>query len=241
MLDLSIEEETVAECVRIPAREGELEGILAYASDRDPWARVLLVGPHPLLGGDMQNNVMIALEAMLVGTGAATLRFNYAGVGASDGPPQTDASRLDNFWQTSHVDDEPDRWNDLKAAAEFLESAVNTTTPLAVAGYSFGCSVIARWIENAGTADAIVCIAPTIGRHEYRGLADSAIHKLVLASRNDFATDSETLTAAVSQWHGRNRIEMADLDDHFFRGCEPWLADRIVPFFVEALKGPSHE
>jgi len=239
--DLPVEHESVAECVRFSANDGEIEGVLAYGNDVQPWARVLLTGPHPLLGGDMNNNVMLAVESMLVEAGTATLRFNYAGVGDSDGPPQANASRLDDFWQTSHVDDEPDRWNDLKAAAEFLESAVHMSTPLAVVGYSFGCSVIAQWIANEGNAAAIACIAPTVGRHDCQGLARSTIPKLILASRNDFATDAETLTAAVSQWQGRNTIELADLDDHFFRGCEQWLADRIVPFLVDALGGPSHE
>ena len=82
----------VAECAQIPVPSGELEAELAYpAVDRAKRA-IVIVGPHPLLGGDMQNNLVAALAERLAATGSMTLRFNYEGVGASSGPRMLTAS-----------------------------------------------------------------------------------------------------------------------------------------------------
>jgi len=226
----------IAETVRIPVPGGRLQGTLAYPADQPPSRTIVLAGPHPLLGGDMQNNVLVGLEAQLVVAGSATLRFNYAGVGESDGPDALSIEQLNAFLATSHMADETRRHEDLAAALHFATSTVGQDVPLAIIGYSFGCAVISAWLEHDLSAtsrldpQAIVCIAPTIGRHDYGGMSASSVPKLVLASRDDFATPSDVLREAVSSWTEPKRLVLAELDDHFFRGCEAWLSGQIVPF-----------
>ena len=62
------------------------EGVMAQPDDGSgPWPGVVICHPHPLHGGSMDNNVVLALALGLVEEGFVTLRFNFRGVGGSEG------------------------------------------------------------------------------------------------------------------------------------------------------------
>ncbi|HVC93155.1 MAG TPA: alpha/beta hydrolase [Pirellulales bacterium] len=234
LLDLSAP--TVTECVRLPLAGGGLEGLLSYPAIGDAWSAVVVVGPHPLLGGDMHNNVVSAVGEHLAAAGCLTLRFNYQGVGDSTGERCDDPRRLDEFWTTSRLADESDRWRDLDAAVRFARGAASSV-PLALVGYSFGCAVSCDWLDQGGRAACLAAIAPTVARHDYAPLERLTLPKLVLAASNDFASGETALVAAADRWCEPKECRLADLDDHFFRGCEPWLIENLLPF----LQRVSHE
>ena len=63
---LQLPDAVVVESVRFSAGPFRLEGELAYPEERRPAGAVVLAGPHPLLGGNMPNNVVRALGEGLV-------------------------------------------------------------------------------------------------------------------------------------------------------------------------------
>ena len=134
--------DVVVELVRFSAGEHQLEGELVYPEEGEIVGAVLLAGPHPLLGGSRRNNVVRALGDGLAGFGLAALRFNYRGVGGSEGPPLDTATHLARFWETSRVPDEAHHQDDLAAALDFLRSVTGDHLPLALVGYSYGCSLL---------------------------------------------------------------------------------------------------
>jgi alpha/beta superfamily hydrolase len=70
--------------VIINGAEGRLEGRYSPAkSDRAPVA--VLLHPHPQYGGTMHNKVVFTLNQSFLQAGFATLRFNFRGVGRSQG------------------------------------------------------------------------------------------------------------------------------------------------------------
>ena len=71
--------------VTLAGPAGALEGRLHLPEDGRPVAGVVVCHPHPLMGGDMNNNVVMGVCRELVGSGMAVLRFNFRGVGASAG------------------------------------------------------------------------------------------------------------------------------------------------------------
>lgn len=150
------DESFVVESVRFPSGQYSLEGELAYPEQREVLAVAVLAGPHPLLGGTMQNNVVAAVSRDLAHRGLATLRFNYRGTGGSEGPTVDILGRLTEFWKTSHVGDESDYQQDVNSACEFLQTAASDV-PLVRIGYSFGCSLLSSEIRNPGP---MVLIAP---------------------------------------------------------------------------------
>lgn len=111
----------------------KLEGILV---EKSPYAGVVICHPHPLYGGDMHNNVVMAMEEGFTGCGFSTLRFNFRGVGRSGGS----------------YDEGEGEVRDVLAAAQCLVARLGENSCLLLAGYSFGAWVCSR--AAAGIPDA---------------------------------------------------------------------------------------
>lgn len=218
---------TVTEDVRFPAGPYLLHGELAYPEAGCARGAVVFAGPHPLLGGNMHNNVVRGLGDGLAQSGLITLRFDYRGVGRSQGPPVDVARHLAEFWQTSHAPGEMDFWRDVQGAAEFLQHAA-PGLPVAVVGYSFGCALL-PYVRQQDLA-ALVLIAPTVAKHNYDSFRAVARPLLVIASEDDFATDAQR----VEDWFGTlampRQLVRRRCDNHFFRGHEDWLVETVLQF-----------
>jgi alpha/beta superfamily hydrolase len=217
----------VVEEVFFPAGGHTLHGELAYPEAGAPVGAAVIAGPHPLLGGNMHNNVVRGLGDGLARRGLLTLRFNYRGVGRSGGAPVNVARHLAQFWQTSHAPDEADLARDVEAAAAWLH-ATGSGLPRALIGYSFGCALLGHVrVESPGP---LVLVGPTVGKHDY----DAFLHRtdpiLVIASDDDFASDSRQLDCWFDRLAAPKELIRRRLDNHFFRGHEDWLAETLWGF-----------
>lgn len=221
----------IVEDVSFRAGNYQLQGELAYPEGETSGAAVL-AGPHPLLGGNLDNNVVRGLGDGLAERGVTTLRFNYRGVGRSQGPPVDVTRHLAQFWRTSHVDDETDLWQDVQGAADFLREVVGPGHPLTLIGYSFGC-VLLPHVRCTGPPLGLVLIAPTVDRHDYRSFLSLPGAKLAISSEDDFATDAGRLRDWFDQLADPKRLILRPLDNHFFRGHEAWLAQVVFDFLQD--------
>jgi alpha/beta superfamily hydrolase len=230
----------VIESARLLTGPYSLEGELAYGEDvRAPRGAAVLACPHPLLGGNMHNNVVRGLGDGLAGRGLVTLRFNYRGVGQSEGPSVDVARHMAEFLKTSHAPNEMDLFQDVQAAVTYLRKSLGTTLPLALIGYSFGCALLPH-VHVLGQPTAYVLIAPPLGRHDYQALTRVRGPFLVIASEVDFAIDVRRLREWFEQLPAPKRLVLAARDSHFFRGHEPWLVDMVFAFLEEQHWLKSH-
>ncbi len=219
---------TVTEDLRFRAGPYLLHGVLAYPEAGRASGAAVLAGPHPMLGGNMQNNVVRSLADGLAQRGLLTLRFDYRGVGGSEGPPVDVARHLAEFWRTSHAPNELDFGHDVQAAVDF----VRQTAPglaLCLIGYSFGGALLPR-VTSPEPPAALVLIAPTVDKHDYDAFRAATSPLLVIASDDDFATD----TRRIEDWLGTlampRRLVRQRCDNHFFRGHEEWLTETVFRF-----------
>lgn len=106
-----------------------LEGVLRTNS---PHGGVVVCHPHPLYGGNMYNNVVDAVEGGFSSKGFTTLKFNFRGVGESDGAYGEGKGEVE----------------DLLAALDFLKERIDPDAMLWLAGYSFGA-----WICTMATTE----------------------------------------------------------------------------------------
>jgi len=216
----------VVETVRFLAGPFRLEGELAYPEAARPRGAIVIAGPHPSLGGDMNNNVVRAVGDGLAQRGYATLRFNYRGVGRSEGPVVDRITQLAEFWRTSHVADELDGHLDLAGAVAYLRQVTGGELPLILVGYSFGCAML----PSIDTCGARILVAPTIGKHDY-GLYQSLTEPiLVVVSEDDFAVPAETMDQWFQTLPGPKTLIRQQRDNHFFRGQEGWLVETLDAF-----------
>jgi alpha/beta superfamily hydrolase len=227
-------EPEVIEIIEFPSGDLALEGRIAYPETDVARGAVVIAGPHPLLGGDLENNVVAALTVGLARRGFVALAFNYRGVGKSDGPPPDVTAHLADFWATSHVGAEPGYRDDLLAATAHLRTLAGDDARFGLVGYSFGCSLLPA---AAGPGEPVVLVAPTIGTHEYDGFSDHAGPKLMIAPDGDFAADATGLRTWFKLLPEPKRLLRGRWDDHFFRGHEMWLADTVADFLTDLFGG----
>ena len=71
--------------IRFPCGELSLEGISSIPEGEGILPAVVICHPHPLYGGSMDNNVVDSLEEALVRVSLISFKFNFRGVGGSQG------------------------------------------------------------------------------------------------------------------------------------------------------------
>jgi alpha/beta superfamily hydrolase len=229
--------DVIVESVRFPASTFALEGELAYPESEPPLGGAVIAGPHPLLGGTMHNNVVSRLAEGLARRGIATLRFNYRGIGRSEGPPVDVLRSLAEFWATSHIADEPAYRDDLLGALDFARANLGLSR-MALIGYSFGCSLLPH--AHLAPDVPLVVIAPTVGTHDYQTFVPLANPLLVIASQEDFATAKDRLETWYATLSGPKELIRGQFDNHFFRGHEERLSDTVFVFIHRQWSAACH-
>jgi uncharacterized protein len=198
------------ESYAIAGPAGRLEALLEEPEAAAPALAVMVCHPHPLHGGTMHNKVVYRMARGLRRAGAVTLRFNFRGVGGSQG---------------SYGDLEGEI-EDARAALEWLRMRY-PGLPYALAGFSFGARVItrlgceveaSRWLMAAGF--------PTrMGAAEY--LESCATPKTFIQSTNDQYGPRGELEALFERLPEPKRLEWVEAPDHFFAGALDQLEEAV--------------
>ncbi|HET7930620.1 MAG TPA: alpha/beta fold hydrolase [Rhodanobacteraceae bacterium] len=152
----------------LPSPAGVLE--VATAVPEPGCARagnVVICHPNPAQGGTMRNKVVTMLERSLRESGLSTVRFNFRGIGASTGA----------------FDNGDGETGDLVAVAQWLRK-VRPNDALWLAGFSFG-SYIALRCARSLAADALITVAPPVGRYEFGELSAPGCRWLVVQGEED--------------------------------------------------------
>jgi len=203
---------------QVSFRSGDLtlEGLLANPGGGAPAA--VVCHPHPMYGGSMHNNVVEAILAATWQAGYATLRFNFRGVGASEGEHEGGPGEVD----------------DALAAMSFILAQPGLRKEgAAMTGYSFGAMVaMSAGYERAEIA-RVIAVALPLAMADTR-VPDGASKPVLLASGDrDSYSPVAGLQALASRIGGSARLEIIAGADHFFGGREAELSHAIA----EALKG----
>ena len=198
--------------IQVTFRSGDLnlEGLIANPGGGAPAA--VVCHPHPMYGGSMFNNVVDAILAALWQLGYATLRFNFRGVGGSDG----------------EYDGGPGEVDDAVAAMAFLLAQPGVRKSGAVmAGYSFGAMVaVSAGYERAEIA-RIVAVALPLAMADAR-IPDGASKPVLLVSGDsDSYSPVAGLRALKAKIGDSARLEIVAGTDHFFGGREAELS-RVI-------------
>lgn len=163
-------------------------------------AGLVVCHPHPLYGGDMDNPVVLRVAEVAQGLGAATLRFNFRGVGPSGGV---------------HGGGEGER-DDVGAALEALAARLPARSPIGLAGYSFGAWVAARVAAGSPALPALALVAPPLSMYDLGFLERAPSHTLLVAGGVDQYCPVEALDRLGKRLG--SRVEIIEGAEHFFFG-----------------------
>jgi alpha/beta superfamily hydrolase len=199
------------ESVNIPSGQLKLEGLIAKPTGVASARGAVVCHPHPLYGGSMHNNVVEAILAALWKRDFATLRFNFRGVGASEGEHSGGLGEAD----------------DAKAALQFLLSQAGVAKDAAVmAGYSFGAAIAMRVgaeLENVAT---IAAVALPVGMSDFSFTAKSGKKIVLIAGDRDSYCPRPAITKLAENCGAQLRI--VEGADHFFAGFDGALTIELT-------------
>lgn len=200
--------------VHFMADGNELEALISLPA-APARAAAVVCHPHPLYGGNMDNNVVLGLTEAFRATGVATLRFNFRGVRNSGG--QHDEGRGEVA--------------DVRAAITALVERVSPER-VAVAGYSFGSLVGLK----AGVADPrvthLIGVAPPLASRDFSFLAGCAKPKLLIAGDRDNHAPLAGLTTLHEGLTEPKALTILPSADHFFAGFEDAVGRAAYEFLL---------
>ncbi|HSF33248.1 MAG TPA: alpha/beta fold hydrolase [Candidatus Tectomicrobia bacterium] len=201
-----------------PSETFTCEGIL-MRSEQGPQAPGLVIcHPHPLYGGDMENNVVRALARAFTAVGFGVLRFNFRGVGRS----------------TGHYGEGIGEQEDAKAALTCLKTQPGIDAEqLFLAGYSFGARVTLAVAATDSRVQGFIAVAPPVLRGPWPPLGSSRGPKVFLSGDRDPYAPPEVLTDLVESLPEPRRLVVLPDTDHFFVGQEHTLAQNAVKLLQE--------
>ena len=180
-------------------------------------ATLLFCHPHPKMGGTMNAPLLIAIRDGLVGRGWNVMRFNFRGIGASEGESSTG---------TAEVED----------ALGALQRARSLGVPVAVAGWSFGAAVAVRVAAREDDLLGCVAIAPAVDEKPgiTEGIPDDAQPRcpvLVVIGAND----DHVSPARAREWADQHDATFHEMKgaNHFFWAKYDQLTELVADWLVE--------
>ncbi len=181
--------------------QGNLEASLSYPdTTAEKAATVVICHPHPLHGGSMANKVVGTLCETFNSMGVPALRFNFRGVGQSDG-------RFDEGRGESE---------DLRAIACWVRTRY-PSAPLWVAGFSFGAYVAMR-AQPVVSAQRLLLVAPPVSLFDFENLPPVTVPWMVIQGDRDEVVDVHLVKEWVRLHPCRPLFRLMADTDHFFHG-----------------------
>jgi alpha/beta superfamily hydrolase len=193
---------------------GALETLIETPSDV-PVAFGVICHPHPLFGGTLNNKVVHTLARSFQELGAATLRFNFRGVAASEG------SFADGVGETDDA---------LAVIAEGVRRWPKASVWLG--GFSFGGAVAVRAAARVDTK-FLVTVAPAVTLVDVTDIKVPECPWLIVQGAADELVNSETVVSWAARLSPAPTVRVLPGVGHFFHGQLRELSSLVVDFARE--------
>ena len=188
---------------------GRLEAVLRISSPAR--GAVVVAHPHPLHGGTLHNPVVFHADRELNRNRWTTLRFNFRGVGASQGTYDAGRGELDDF-----------------ASAVNWIRGLDPGALLAIAGFSFGSWCAIRYAVTDPGVAAVVAIGLPVAIYPFDELAQLRPPLAVVQAEHDEFGDPAKVGKLLAR-HGLDApVIVVPGTTHLFPGRAPELGERVA-------------
>jgi uncharacterized protein len=196
----------------IPGPVGALEAELWMPNDdAPPRALAIMCHPHPLHGGTLNNTVVFRSARGMQSAGAAVLRFNFRGVGASYGVH----------------DGQGGEELDARAAIDWMRERFGDALPFWAGGFSFGSRTVARLAPNDARIERLLLVAFPCAAFDCSFIQDVRTPGFILqAGEDEYGNLAALRERHPDLYPGLELAEIAG-SDHFFRDYTADLEARV--------------
>ncbi len=171
----------------------------------------LILHPHPQFGGTMNNQVVYSLYYTFAQRGFSVLRFNFRGVGRSQG-----------FW-----DGGPGELADAASALDWLQMVKPDAKYCWIAGVSFGTWIAMQLLMRRPEIDGFICVAPPSNLYDFSFLAPCPSSGLMVNGDKDRVVPSNSVAELTGKLKTQKGIkidhEIIPGANHFFEDKTPEL------------------
>lgn len=210
----------------IPGPEGRIEGRYHHNEDRNaPVALVL--HPHPKHGGTMNNKVTYNLYKQFAVNGFSVLRFNFRGVGRSEGAFDQGVGEL----------------TDAATCLDWLQKINPDASTFWVGGFSFGSWIALQLLMRRPELEGFVAISPPANLYDFSFLSPCPRNGIVIQGTEDSIVDEPSVSKLVEKLNSQRDVEIDYRiirgADHFFRGQLDELDESLnqyIKIYSEPLK-----
>jgi len=175
----------------------------------------VIAHPHPLFGGTMENKVVQTLARAFVQSGWQAVRFNFRGVGASQGSYDEGRGELQDL---------------LAVVAQCAQGQSVQSDALALAGFSFGAFVTSHAVAQLAAQrppSTIVLVATAASRFPVAPIPEE-LHACTLVVHGE--QDDTVPLADVMNWARPQKLPITVIPgvEHFFHGQLPLLRSLVA-------------
>lgn len=202
--------------------DGRLEG--RYHHSRQENAPIaLLMHPHPQHGGTMNNRVVFQIFQTFTRNGFSTLRFNFRGVGRSQGSYDEGGGEL----------------SDAAAALDWLQ-ATNPDAPQCwVGGFSFGAWICMQLLMRRPEINSFIAMAPPANKYDFTFLAPCPTSGMIIHGGDDTFVPEDSVSALNDKLSLQKRItidyRVIPGANHFFDDKVDELSKNVEEYLIKGL------
>jgi alpha/beta superfamily hydrolase len=197
-----------------------LEGILHTPPAAGAFPAVIVCHPHPLYGGTMDSNVVCAVTERLTQESFVSLRFNFRGVGESQG----------EFGQG--IGEQAD----VQAAISFVSTLREVALErIGLAGYSAGAGFALPIGSHDARIKALAAVSPPLDIFDFEVLKNCLKPKFLISGDNDDLISPKQFLEFCGSLPEPKECETIRGADHFWSGYESQLVAKVTAFFLKAL------
>lgn len=202
---------------------GRLEG--RYSGPPDDTSPIALVlHPHPQYGGTMNNKVVYNLYQSFVQRDFAVLRFNFRGVGRSQGEYDGGTGEL----------------SDAAAALDWLQSFNANARACWIAGYSFGAWISMQLLMRRPEISGFISVSPPANMFDFTFLAPCPASGLIVHGSRDETVPEEDVSNLANRLKQQRGIEIDYRKipgaTHFYEDKHDRLIKEVGSYLDDALK-----
>ena len=202
---------------------GRIEG--RYSAGKDSSAPIaLILHPHPKAGGHMNNPVTVQLFHLFMKRGFSVLRFNYRGVGRSQGEFDSGIGEL----------------ADAASALDWLQTSNPTASQCWVAGYQFGAWIGMQLLMRRPETDGFISVSPPTNAYDFSFLAPCPASGLILHGANDTVVPPLEVERVVSKLRTQKGIvidyDLVEGANHFWNDQLKEVETRVGAYLDKRLE-----
>lgn len=197
-----------------------------YHHESDPEAPVaIILHPHPQFGGTMNNQIVYQLYYTFVRRGFSVLRFNFRGVGRSQGL----------------FDNGPGELSDAATALDWMQSFNPDASSCWIAGVSFGSWISMQLLMRRPEIEGFISVAPPANLYDFSFLAPCPSSGLMINGSEDRVVPTEAVTSLVEKLKTQKGViiehQVLPGANHFFEGKVDELMTAIDGYLDKRLLG----